>query len=116
MNFILHEILQEAGVGVYTMTNISHYQAGLYSCQASNGVGRPVTQTISLTVLCKWTVDTITKYAEKEKWKHFKICQYVTLNPEPMHKSYQSRPVSWAGYLCAVMSPVSAPLPTQCAN
>lgn len=42
---------EDAGVGVYTMTNISHYQAGLYSCQASNGVGRPVTQTISLTVL-----------------------------------------------------------------
>ena len=52
---MLHDILQDGGVGVYTMTNISHYQAGLYTCQASNGVGRPVTQTISLTVLCKYS-------------------------------------------------------------
>ena len=37
----------------YSMVNISQYQAGLYICQASNGVGYPVLQHINLTVLCK---------------------------------------------------------------
>ena len=39
--------------GVYSMTNISEHQSGVYICQASNGVGYPVVQHINLTVLCK---------------------------------------------------------------
>ena len=94
------------------MTNISHYQAGLYSCQASNGVGRPVTQTISLTVLCEYSTVQYSTVQYAEKWKHFKICQYVTLNP----CIRAIKAVLCPGYLCAVMCPVSAPLDTQCAN
>jgi hypothetical protein len=30
----------------------------VYQCTASNGVGEPVTQNISLNVLCKWYVFT----------------------------------------------------------
>ena len=40
----------------YTMTNISQYQAGVYICEASNGVGYPVLQHINLTVLCKYSL------------------------------------------------------------
>ena len=37
------------------MRNISQYQAGVYICEASNGVGYPVLQHINLTVLCKYS-------------------------------------------------------------
>jgi len=36
---------------VYTIHNISRHQAGIYKCQASNGVGYPVLEEINLTVL-----------------------------------------------------------------
>jgi len=36
---------------IYTIHNISRHQAGVYKCQASNGVGYPVIQEIHLTVL-----------------------------------------------------------------
>ena len=39
---------------IYTIHNISRHQAGVYKCQASNGVGYPVIQEIHLTVLCKY--------------------------------------------------------------
>ena len=38
---------------IYTIHNISRHQAGIYKCQASNGVGYPVLEEIDLTVLCK---------------------------------------------------------------
>ena len=41
----------------YTMTNISQYQAGVYICEASNGVGHPVLQHINLTVLCEYSCE-----------------------------------------------------------
>ena len=39
---------------IYTIHNISRHQAGIYKCQASNGVGYPVLEEINLTVLCKY--------------------------------------------------------------
>lgn len=36
---------------IYTIHNISRHQAGIYKCQASNGVGYPVLEEINLTVL-----------------------------------------------------------------
>ena len=43
---------------VLTMSNITRAYSGDYVCNADNGVGRwPVTQVISLDVLCKLTYD-----------------------------------------------------------
>jgi len=36
-----------------TIEQANRHQAGVYQCTASNGVGEPVTQNITLNVLCK---------------------------------------------------------------
>jgi hypothetical protein len=36
-----------------TIEQTNRHQAGVYLCTASNGVGEPVTQNITLNVLCK---------------------------------------------------------------
>ena len=36
-----------------TLEQANRHQAGVYHCTASNGVGEPVTQNITLNVLCK---------------------------------------------------------------
>ncbi|KAK6622728.1 hypothetical protein RUM43_008571 [Polyplax serrata] len=37
-----------------TIEQATRHQAGVYQCKASNGVGKPVEQSIVLHVLCKY--------------------------------------------------------------
>lgn len=74
---------------IYTIHNISRHQAGVYKCQASNGVGYPVIQEINLTVLYGPEVKAELKVVHTGLHQQASLSCIVHANPEAVIRWYR---------------------------